>query len=353
MRQRGRVAIRENFLINPPSRLCLPSFVKHRRRNCNPLSIVGLAGLSNPIIPKGMKFKSKAGIAWLKYNREAKRHKGRVSISDLMPVQKQHRVKSKSKKGGIKVAKMPKGLKWGSKKYMEELRSRRTFKKHRTKSTSKVRHKMEDVIKAVTRHRGRPKGSHNKKKGRGRPKGSHNVRHRLGMSPLTGYRVGSMRILTNPYRHRRRRNPAGILSMGAGLNLGSIAPLVITAGIAGVVTKLVPGFFGSTVLSNHWYRYGVQVASGVVGYYALDKFLNKEYARILVITAGAVVIMDLIQTYLLSAVATPAGTAGLGMVSANYKAGQYTYPGQVGAFTRGQIPGNISGVGAFTDPYHN
>jgi len=347
------MAIREPFLVNPPKRINLNRLLTPRHISFSAgrgFSDVGARPIKLPTlsIPNS--------------RRSVVRRYNPLSIIGLGGLNPPKKVKIK--KGGRKVAKMPKGLKWGSKKYMEELRNRRTFSKKRksVKAThapsAGIRRAMESLTENIVSHkRGRPLGSHNKKKGRGRPKGSHNKRHRTsmssGFSPVSGYRVGNMRILTNPYRRygsRRRRNPVGLLSLDR-LSLSDTLLLVLTAGVSGVVTKLVPGFLGSSILSNQYMRYGAQLLSGVAGYWALGKFVDKKHGEVWAITAGAIVVMDLLQSYLLSSFVTPAPvTTGVsGLVSSNYKAGQYTYPGQVGAFTNQRIS---SGVGAFVDPYH-
>ena len=181
----------------------------------------------------------------------------------------------------------------------------------------------------------------------------------IGMAGLNPRRHRRSRNRKHSYRKHssRRRNAVGTMSLG-GLSVGSLAPQVLTGVIAGLVTKLVPGFLGSSVLGNQMYRYGAQALTGIGGYFLLNKTVGKSHAYTWALVSFVIIGLDLAQSYLLSAVATPVattGTSGLGYVNANYMKGQYSYPGfpgGVGAFTQQRIPGNISGVGAFVDPYH-
>lgn len=363
--------IREPFLVNPPRELSLarqmqgsygiPTLIKRKKyirpksysnkrytitpmtRRWNPLSVVGLGAFPLLNAPKA---KRKAVTHRVKH-RTISASKVAELLAAKAFVERKGKGMAKRKVKRVKVVAKgygPSGkLAFGSPEYMDWVRSKR----HKSKGGS-----------VVAKHRGpgRPKGSHSRKHKRGRPKGSVSVGTRSGWSPVHGYRLGHMRILTNPYG-KRRSNPAGILSLG-GFSFGSMLPLMATAGASVIVTKLVPNFLGATVNNNQWMRYGAQVGSGVLGYMLLSKFLNREHGIVWAASAGGTVVSELLQNWILSSYGTPVvtptpGTSGMGafvnkrisgMGGGEYPPGNY--PG-VRAY-----PGYPAGVGAFTDPYN-
>ena len=163
----------------------------------------------------------------------------------------------------------------------------------------------------------------------------------------------SRRLSSNPRRRgsrRMRRNPA---SLGIGGMIGSFRralPLAVTGGAAIIATNLAPSFAARYVGSSNIAKYGVQVATAVVGGIGVSKFVGREHGTVWTVSGLAVIVADLAQRYLLNRFLAPA-VAGFG----EYEMGPSVYgvnafPEAMNAYPEESVQG-FGGFGEVTDPY--
>lgn len=162
----------------------------------------------------------------------------------------------------------------------------------------------------------------------------------------------SRRLSSNPRRRssrRMRRNPA---SLGLGGMVGSFKralPLAVTGGAAIIATNLAPSFAARYVGYSNVAKYGVQVATAVVGGIGVSKFVGREHGTVWTVSGLAVIVADLAQKYLLGRfMPSVAGFGEYQMGPSVY--GVNAFPEAMDAYPEEAVQG-FGGFGEVTDPY--
>lgn len=159
------------------------------------------------------------------------------------------------------------------------------------------------------------------------------------------------KLSSNPRRsHRMRRNP---------VNLGGLfgsfkhaLPLAVTGGAAIIVTNLAPSFAARFVGTSNIAKYGVQVATAVIGGMGVSKFVGREHGTIWTVSGLAVIVADLAQKYVLGRF-LPA-IAGFGEYDYEMGPGVYgvnAFPEAMSAYPEESVQGFGSSFGENSDPY--
>lgn len=103
--------------------------------------------------------------------------------------------------------------------------------------------------------------------------------------------------------HRRsyRRNPA--ISMGGAFaNVRSNIPYFVTGALSAIAISVVPGQLPANLTNAPWKKYAVQGAVAVGGGMVVGKFINSKHGTVWMIVGGAMIVADLLRTYLLQGV---------------------------------------------------
>ena len=160
-------------------------------------------------------------------------------------------------------------------------------------------------------------------------------------------------LSSNPRRRgsrRMRRNPA---SLGLGGMVGSFRralPLAVTGGASIIATNLAPSFAARYVGNSNLAKYGVQVATAVVGGIGVSKFVGREHGTVWTVSGLAVIVADLAQKYLLGRfLPSVAGFGEYEMGPSVY--GVNAFPEAMNAYPEETVQGFGSAFGEASDPY--
>ena len=119
----------------------------------------------------------------------------------------------------------------------------------------------------------------------------------------------------NPRKRRSRRNP--VLSLGGVQStVKKTIPIAITGGASIIASSIVPNLVRVT---SPWMRRGVQAATAIAGGAVVSKAINKDHGLAWTISGAAVIMADLLQTYV------------------------------IGRFMPGLMGGSVSGFGALAE----
>lgn len=103
-------------------------------------------------------------------------------------------------------------------------------------------------------------------------------------------------IKVNP-RRRHRRNPA--IAAGGPLDIMGNLPYIATGAISAIAVVAVPSLTGMGV-KGPIYKYGTQVATAIGGGIVVGKFVGKSHGAVWALVGSAVIVADIVKTYLLS-----------------------------------------------------
>lgn len=138
----------------------------------------------------------------------------------------------------------------------------------------------------------------------------------LGLNPKHRRRNTSM--AKRRRSKRSRRNP--VLSLGGVQStVKKTIPIAITGGAAIIASSIVPNLVRVT---SPWMRRGVQAATAIAGGAVVSKAINKDHGLAWTISGAAVIMADLLQTFV------------------------------VGRFMPGLTAGPVSGFGALSEGYY-
>ena len=179
-----------------------------------------------------------------------------------------------------------------------------------------------------------------------------NPKHRRRDTSMARQRRGRRRrnpFGLNPKKRRSRRNP--VLSLGGVQStVKKTIPIAITGGASIIASSIVPNLVRVT---SPWMRRGVQAATAIAGGAVVSKAINKDHGLAWTISGAAVIMADLLQTYVIGrfmpGLMAPAATAGFGAIAEGYN--DYGYEGgyDMGAFPIGMSAYPEEAVSAY--PY--